>query len=147
MQEENNARMKQRNEAQAKLVARNRLSEDEANEKPREESGDSENKRKEEITRLSSAERGPTVKINGIIKSVKCDAPTIMEIALDAKGTFKKLYSDNYFKIGYRSLGVFLKKDFQPCHDLEGESVEVEYQIISSSYFSGSIKSITVQKR
>jgi tetratricopeptide (TPR) repeat protein len=146
MQEDAEARRKQRDEEETMLAKKDLQSEDEADEKPERTASGPEKKRKDEIARLASVERGPSLTIKGIIKSVKCDFPAVMEVTLDFNGIIKMLFSDNYSKVAFKPAGIALRKDFQPCRDLPGKIVDVEYQIISSKYFSGSIKSITIQK-
>jgi hypothetical protein len=146
-QEEAQERMKQETERRAKLVADEEPVEDRAADLSRRRTDDAEKKRKDAIANLSSIKPGPAVRIEGIVKSVKCESPAAMEVVLENAGRPKTLYSDDNSKVGIKWIGT-AKKDFQACRDLEGKSVEIEYSIISpSEYFSGLIKSITMGKK
>ncbi len=110
-------------------------------------SAEIEKKRREEIARIASVKPGPAVRIEGTVRSVKCDFASSMELVLETGGKPKILYADNYFKIAFKSSGAAAKTDFQPCRDLEGKRVEIEYAIISSEYFSGLIRSMSIARK
>ena len=146
MQEAESERMRMRKQREPELLVKKPYPGSESNEE-RKQAGDRPAvTRREEIEKLASVERGPSVRIEGIIKSVTCEAPEILDVTLDSNGVSKILYSDHYSAIRIHYTAAALQKDFQPCRDLEGRRVEIEYQIISSKYFSGCIESITVQK-
>jgi tetratricopeptide (TPR) repeat protein len=69
---------------------------------------------------------GPHHFMTGVLRNVKCNAAA-MDLNLIAEGNTLPLRTSNYFKLDYSSLGVALKKDLNPCADLEGRLAKVEY--------------------
>ncbi|MBN2241405.1 MAG: DUF1570 domain-containing protein [Acidobacteria bacterium] len=146
MQEAESERTRMREQRRPELSVNTRYPGPESGEEDKQENDRPAVKRREEIAKLASAERGPAVRMEGIIQSVTCEAPEILEVTLDGNGVSKKLYSDRHSAIRIHSAAAARKKDFQVCRDLEGRRAEIEYQLVTSKYFSGYIKSITLQK-
>jgi hypothetical protein len=69
---------------------------------------------------------GPHHFVTGVLKDVHCNTPAI-DLNVIAAGKTLGLHSGNYFKIEYSTLGVALKKNLNPCADLEGKPAKVEY--------------------
>jgi tetratricopeptide (TPR) repeat protein len=69
---------------------------------------------------------GPHHFVTGLVKNVRCSTPAI-DLNVIAAGTTLGLHSGNYFKIDYSTLGITLKGNLDPCSDLEGRPVKVEY--------------------
>jgi tetratricopeptide (TPR) repeat protein len=93
-----------------------------------------------------SVKTGPPGKAAGVIKSVKCGYPAIMDIVLDSKGKQQKLRAQNYYNVQYLTLGVAPKRDFVPCEELQSKNVLIDYLSVSGQAYSGLIKSIEIQK-
>jgi predicted Zn-dependent protease len=69
---------------------------------------------------------GPHHFVTGLVKNVRCSTPAI-DLNVIAAGKTLGLHSGNYFKIDYSTLGITLKGNLDPCSDLEGRPVKVEY--------------------
>jgi hypothetical protein len=69
---------------------------------------------------------GPHHFVFGVLKNVLCNAPAI-DLSVIAAGKTLGLHSGNYFKLDYRTLGVTLRQNLNPCADLEGRPAKVEY--------------------
>jgi tetratricopeptide (TPR) repeat protein len=105
---------------------------------------EAEKKRKAEAARLASLKTGPAVKLRGIARSVQCDSPAIMDVVLEANGKLQRLHVENYFDVRYSSIGASTKAKLEPCKDLEGKMLEVEYLTVDGEIISGFIQSIGV---
>ncbi len=89
---------------------------------------------------------GPAGKITGFIRSVKCDFPAIMDMVLDSNGQQLRLRAENYYEVQYWAVDAPGKDGFQPCEELEGKQVEVEFLSVLDQEFSGIIKTVAIQK-
>jgi len=69
---------------------------------------------------------GPHHFVTGLVKKVRCSTPA-MDLDVIAAGKTLGLHSDNYFKIDYSTLGITLKRNLNPCSDLEGRPAKIEY--------------------
>jgi tetratricopeptide (TPR) repeat protein len=84
--------------------------------------------------------RGPVGRATGVIKSVKCDYPAIMDIVLESGGKLQKFRAENYYRVQFESIGGPGKTGFEPCEELEGKTVQLEFQSVSGQDFSGFIQ-------
>jgi tetratricopeptide (TPR) repeat protein len=105
---------------------------------------DSEKRKKDRKERQEKA--GPPGKAKGIIRSVKCGEPAIMDVKLDSNGKQYKLRAENLYAVQYWTVGVPVNSSFAPCNALEGKQVEIEYLSISGQEYSGLIQSIAIEK-
>jgi hypothetical protein len=62
-----------------------------------------------------------------------------------AAGKTLGLHSGNYFKVDYGTLGVTLKRNLNPCADLEGRPAKVEY-VNSPSNGPAAVVAIEIHK-
>jgi hypothetical protein len=63
---------------------------------------------------------GPDLMAQGVIRSVHCNRPGVLELRVEgAKGSVS-LYSNDAYKIDYRALNFTPKDVIHPCQDLEG---------------------------
>jgi tetratricopeptide (TPR) repeat protein len=90
---------------------------------------------------------GPAVKIKGVIRSVKCTDPSIIDIVLDAGGKQQQLRAQNYYQVEYWAVGASGKDGFEPCDELEGKRVEIEFLSVTGQEFSGLIRSVAIEKK
>jgi tetratricopeptide (TPR) repeat protein len=102
-----------------------------------------EENRKAEEALMATIQPGSEAKIRGVLKSVQCQQPSVMNVVLEADGKQHKLHAENYFKVEYGTIGG-RDEDLLPCQDLEGRRVEIKYLTVSQQDFSGLIKSISV---
>jgi tetratricopeptide (TPR) repeat protein len=89
---------------------------------------------------------GAAMKAAGLIRSVKCDYPAIMDVVLDSNGKLKKLRADNYYQVQYWAVGTAGKSGFEPCDELEGKRVEIEFLSVTGQEYSGLIKTVAIDK-
>jgi len=89
---------------------------------------------------------GAAGKMIGFVRSVKCDFPAIMDMVLDSDGNQFRLRAENYYKVQYWAVDTPGKGDFQPCEELDGKQVEVEFLSVFDQEFSGFVKAVTIQK-
>jgi tetratricopeptide (TPR) repeat protein len=89
---------------------------------------------------------GPAGKVGGIIRSVKCGYPAVMDIVIENNGDRRKLRAQNYFQVQYWAVDAPGKTDFQPCEELEGKRVQIEFLSVSGQEFSGLIKTVAIEK-
>ncbi len=89
---------------------------------------------------------GPTARLKGLVRSVKCSGSATMDIELNSRGKLHKLQADNYYRVQYWAMELKGQSDFQPCRDLQGKQVEVEFLSVSGQAYSGLIKTIAIEK-
>ncbi len=89
---------------------------------------------------VAPVKRGPAGRITGVVKSVKCDYPAIMDIVIESDGMQQKFRAENYYRVQYESVGGPGKTGFEPCEDLEGKTVRVDFQSVSGQEFAGFIQ-------
>jgi tetratricopeptide (TPR) repeat protein len=89
---------------------------------------------------------GPPRKAKGLIVSVGCSSPAVMDIKLDSNGKQYKLRAENYYAVKYWTIGVPVNSGFGPCDALEGKRAEIEYFNVSGKEYSGLIESIAIEK-
>jgi tetratricopeptide (TPR) repeat protein len=112
-----------------------------ANEQTR---SDPEKRKKDKNERQEKA--GPPGKAKGIIRSVKCGEPAVIDIELISKRKQYKFHAENFYAIQYWTTGGPVNSSFAPCNALEGKQVEIEYLSISGQEYSGLIQSIAIEK-
>jgi tetratricopeptide (TPR) repeat protein len=88
---------------------------------------------------------GPAAKARGWIRAVKCEFPAVMDIVLESDGKQVKLRAENYFEVKFAAAGKPGRNNFQPCSELEGKLVLVEYLTVSNQEFTGLIQSILIE--
>jgi tetratricopeptide (TPR) repeat protein len=101
---------------------------------------------KQEPIHKPALKGGPIAKAIGIIKSVKCDSPAIMDVVLDSDGKQRTYRAENYYRVQYWAVGAPGKTGFEPCEELKGKRVQIEFQSIAGQKFSGLIQAVAVEK-
>ena len=89
---------------------------------------------------------GSAQKTTGLIRSVQCDYPAVMDLVLDSGGRLQKLRAQNYYQVQYWAVDAAGRTEFEPCDELEGKSVEIEFLIVSGQEYSGLIRAVAIQK-
>jgi hypothetical protein len=87
---------------------------------------------------------GPHRFVTGMLKNIRCDMPA-MEMNVVAADKTLGLHSGNYFKVAFSTLNVTLKRDLNPCADLEGRPAKVEY-IDSASNGPAALVAVEIHK-
>lgn len=90
--------------------------------------------------------RGPKLIAKGIIKSVQCSEPSVIELHVQETGKIVSLYSNNYYKIEYSATNYTPEGEIHPCADLEGMKASVQYAATSDKTIDGQILSVQLTK-
>jgi Tfp pilus assembly protein PilF len=89
---------------------------------------------------------GPDLMAQGVIRSVHCNRPGVLELRVEgAKGSVS-LYSNDAYKIDYRALNFTPKDVIHPCQDLEGMKARVHYFRTADKTVDGQITIIALSK-
>jgi tetratricopeptide (TPR) repeat protein len=95
---------------------------------------------------LPSAKKGPARSMIGVVTSVQCGYPATMDIVLESNGRQSKFHAENYYKLQYEAIGSSGGSDFEPCEELQGQTVQIEYTVVSGREFSGFLRKIGIVK-
>jgi Tfp pilus assembly protein PilF len=90
--------------------------------------------------------RGRAGRTIGVIKSVKCHAPAVMDVVLEMDGKQKTYRAEDYYRVQYWAVASQGKTGFQPCTGLDGKRVQIEFQSVVGQDFSGFIQTVTIIK-
>jgi tetratricopeptide (TPR) repeat protein len=101
---------------------------------------------RKQAAKAAPIKTGAAVKAAGIIRSVKCDYPAVMDVVLDSNGKLQKLRASNYYQVQYWAVEAPGKTGFEPCEELEGKRVEIEFLTVSGQEYSGLIKTVAIVK-
>jgi Tfp pilus assembly protein PilF len=89
---------------------------------------------------------GPHHTARGVLRSVHCSYPTVLTLDVDHTGKLVSLYSNNYFKIQFSTVGYTSTGDIDPCKMIEGMKASVEYIDITDPRVAGQIVSVELSK-
>lgn len=89
---------------------------------------------------------GPKHTIAGVIQSVICSYPAVMELQLKAPAKTLALYSNNFTKIDLSALGFTPSEAMSPCRDFQGRNAKVQYAETTDKTVDGQILSIELHK-
>lgn len=95
---------------------------------------------------------GAKHKVSGVIHAVKCSYPSVMTLTLDVPGKASapgrplSLYSNNYFKIPFSTLGYVAESDLSPCTQIEGMKANIVYGEVTDARVAGQIVSVELVK-
>ncbi|MBA3915134.1 MAG: hypothetical protein H0X25_15060 [Acidobacteriales bacterium] len=70
---------------------------------------------------------GPHHSASGIVRNVRCSPPAVIDADLVTGSKTITLHTRNFYKIQFSALGYTPAGDFQPCTELEGRQVKIEY--------------------
>jgi cytochrome c-type biogenesis protein CcmH/NrfG len=70
--------------------------------------------------------------VSGVIRDVSCTYPTVLTLNLEQAGKKIPLYTNNYFKVEFRTANFVPKDAISPCKDIEGMKAKVRYAEVSS---------------
>jgi len=89
---------------------------------------------------------GAAGKVAGLVRSVKCSYPSVMDLVIATNGKQQKLRAQNYYQVKYWAVGAPGESALKPCEELEGKRVEIEFLSVSGREFSGLIQTIAIEK-
>jgi tetratricopeptide (TPR) repeat protein len=89
---------------------------------------------------------GPKHFAIGVIRGVQCSYPAVIEFHVETAKKPVSLYTNNYFKIDFTALGFTPKSDLNPCKDIEGMKVRVQYAESSDKSVDGQVIAVELRK-
>ena len=91
---------------------------------------------------------GPRHTVLGTIRNVHCEAPSYLEMEIEAEGKsgHVTLYTSDYYNLDLSALGFEPKKEMNPCRDLNGFKAKILYAQGSDKTIDGQIVSIELHK-
>ncbi|MFH1574526.1 MAG: tetratricopeptide repeat protein, partial [Acidobacteriota bacterium] len=87
---------------------------------------------------------GAIAVVEGRIRAVRCEAPAVMVLSLDVRGTRHEFRAENLYAVQYRAAGRANRGDFRPCEELEGMSVRIEYLPTPGTACTGEILTVRI---
>ncbi len=92
------------------------------------------------------AASGPKHSLTGVIQSVKCSYPSVIEFQLKAPAKTVALYNNNFMKIDLSVLGFTPADSMNPCKDFEGRSALIKYAETADKTVDGQVLAIELHK-
>jgi tetratricopeptide (TPR) repeat protein len=89
---------------------------------------------------------GPKHEALGVIRGVTCSYPSVIEFSVEGAKKNVSLYSNNYFKVDFTTLGYTPEGELHPCDDIEGKKARVQYAESSDKTVDGQAVSIELRK-
>jgi len=89
---------------------------------------------------------GPKHEALGVIRSVKCSYPSVIEFKVEAADKAVSLYSNDYYKLEFSALGFTPSDDLHPCDDIEGMKARVQYTESSDKSVDGQVIAVELRK-
>jgi tetratricopeptide (TPR) repeat protein len=99
-----------------------------------------------EPTHPTEPPNGPKHLAVGVIRSVHCSYPAVVEFQVETAKKPVLLYSNNYLKIDLTVLGFTPKGDLDPCKDFEGMKARVQYAESSDKTVDGQVIAVELRK-
>jgi len=97
------------------------------------------------LKRRDFVPKGPHRFATGTLKSITCDNPGL-DLTVVISGKSLALHADNYYKIGFSTLGFQPSGDLNPCTDLESRPAKVEYIESANPAVSAQLISVELHK-
>jgi tetratricopeptide (TPR) repeat protein len=82
----------------------------------------------------------------GIIASVRCSDPAILEITVTGAGKPVSLYNNNYYQIEFAAANFTPDGEIHPCKDLQGMKASVKYAESTDKSVDGQVVAIELSK-
>jgi tetratricopeptide (TPR) repeat protein len=89
---------------------------------------------------------GPPHTVKGTLHHVHCAYPSVLTLTVDGAGPAVTLYTNNMYKITYRTANFTTTKDLTPCTTFDGVKASVTYTAVDDKRVAGQILSITLSK-
>jgi hypothetical protein len=94
----------------------------------------------------AAAASAPHHTLQGVIHSVNCGYPSVLELQLAGASKTVTLFNNNYFKIDLATLGFTQSGSIDPCNNIEGMKARIEYADAPDKGVDGQILSIILMK-
>ena len=89
---------------------------------------------------------GPKHEVIGIIKGVKCSYPSVIDFRVESSTKSVALYSNNFYKVEFSSLGFTPDGTLNPCSGIEGMKARVQYADSSDKTVVGQVVEVELRK-
>jgi hypothetical protein len=89
---------------------------------------------------------GPKHSLTGIIQSVKCSYPVVIEFQLKSPAKTIALYNNNFAKIDLSAVGFTPTGSMNPCKDFEGRPARISYAETTDKTVDGQVLAIELHK-
>ncbi len=89
-------------------------------------------------------ETGPPGEIQGLVRSVKCKYPAVMDVVIASGENLHSLRARNYYDVAYWFAEDPGLDEYDPCRELEGKHVKIGYITALKQEYSGLIEKIEV---
>ncbi len=94
----------------------------------------------------AAAANAPHHTLQGVIHSVKCGYPSVLELQLVGANKTVTVFHNNYFKIEISALGYTPSGSIDLCNNLEGTKARIEYADAPDKEVDGQLLSIILMK-
>lgn len=94
----------------------------------------------------TEAPTGPKHSAEGVIKSVACSYPSVLEFQVVSPKKTVSVYTNNYFELEVTALGFNPTGSINPCSDFEGRPAKVQYAESSDKTVDGQVVSVELHK-
>jgi tetratricopeptide (TPR) repeat protein len=82
----------------------------------------------------------------GVIRGVQCSYPAVIEFKVESAKKTVSLYSNNYYKLEYSTLGFMLEGALNPCKGIEGRNARVQFTESSDKTVDGQVVAVELRK-
>ena len=89
---------------------------------------------------------GPKHTILGVIQSVSCGYPTVLEMRVEAAGRTYNFYNNDFSTIDLTALGFTPKDSMNPCTDFKGFKASVQFAESSDKTVNGKVFAVELRK-
>ncbi len=84
--------------------------------------------------------------LEGVVREVVCSWPSEMVVTVESGGKRYRLRTENLFSVRYSAIGGSGGSDLQPCEDLSGKQVRVEFVLTPEGEYHGVIQGIGIRR-
>ena len=82
----------------------------------------------------------------GVIRGVQCSYPAVIDFKVESGIKTVKVYSNNYYKLEFTTLGFTPEGDLNPCSAIEGMKARVRYAESSDKTVDGQAIAVELRK-
>jgi predicted Zn-dependent protease len=82
--------------------------------------------------------------VEGVVLAVRCFDPAVMELTLEGDEKQNLFHISNYYDIPFMAIGRPPEGEFNPCADLGGKKVKIEYTATPETDYTGEIQTLGI---
>jgi tetratricopeptide (TPR) repeat protein len=90
--------------------------------------------------------QGPRDESEGVIKSVTCSSPAVLDMVFQTHHQILLLHSDNYFQVEYRALNFTPRGELNPCQQISGMKARAVFYDVKGHAEKGILISVDLMK-